>query len=249
MNNNKKQIALMLIATNKYIDFVKPLLESVDKWFLTDHKIDVYLFRNLVDDRRVIDILEEYRPINRVSLAVRETEHQPWPMMTLLRYNMFKSIEKELEGNYDYVFYSDVDMLFVDKVGEEVLGTGLTATVHPGFYNKPREQFTYETNPLSYAYIQPDQGKFYFAGGFQGGTTQAFLTAIRECSSSVMADLSNKIIAVWQDESHWNRYLSDYKGKLTKLSPSYCFPESWNHLPFQRKLLALDKDHKEFRKE
>lgn len=249
MNNNKKRIALMLIATNKYVDFVKPLLESVDKWFLTDHKVNVYLFTNLVDDRRVIDILEEYRPINRVSLAVRETEHQPWPMMTLLRYNMFKSIEQELEGNYDYIFYSDVDMLFVDKVGDEVLGTGLTATIHPGFYNKSREQFTYETNPLSYAYIQPDQGKFYFAGGFQGGTTQAFLTAIRECSSSVTADLSNKIIAVWQDESHWNRYLSDYKGKLTKLSPSYCFPESWNHLPFQRKLLALDKDHKEYRKE
>ena len=43
---NKKRIALMLIATNKYIDFVKPLLESVDKWFLTDHKVDVYLFTN-----------------------------------------------------------------------------------------------------------------------------------------------------------------------------------------------------------
>ncbi len=249
MNHNNKRIALMLIATNKYTDFVKPLLKSVDKWFLTDHKVDVYLFTNLVDEKRVIDLLEEYRPINRVSLAVREIEHQPWPMMTLLRYNMFKSIEQELEGNYDYIFYSDVDMLFIDKVGDEILGTGLTATVHPGFYNKPREQFTYETNPLSYAYIQPDQGRFYFAGGFQGGTTESFLTVIRECSSGVTADLSNKIIAVWQDESHWNRYLSDYKGKLTKLSPSYCFPESWNHLPFQRKLLALDKDHKEFRKE
>jgi histo-blood group ABO system transferase len=161
---------------------------------------------------------------------------------------MFKSIEQDLE-NYDYVFYSDVDMLFVDQVGEEILGPGLTATIHPGFYNKPREEFTYETNPQSYAYIHPDQGRFYFAGGFQGGTSKAFLTAVRECSSGVTADLTNNIIAVWQDESHWNRYLTDYKGPLVKLSPSYCFPESWDHLPFKKRLLALDKNHKEYRKE
>ena len=241
MNNNKKRIALMLIATNKYIDFVKPLLESVDKWFLTDHKVKVYLFTNHEN------LVTTHSPSG--SLFIKQIEHQPWPMMTLLRYNMFKSIEQELEQNYDYVFYSDVDMLFVDKVGDEVLGKGLTATIHPGFYNKPRELFTYETNPLSYAYIHPDQGRFYFAGGFQGGTTESFLTAIRECSSGVTADLSNKIIAVWQDESHWNRYLSDYKGPLVKLSPSYCFPESWDHLPFKKKLLALDKNHKEYRKE
>ena len=33
----------------------------------------------------------------------------------------------------------------------------------------------------------------------------------------------------------------------TILSPSYCYPESWN-LNYTKKLLALDKDHESIRK-
>jgi len=31
------------------------------------------------------------------------------------------------------------------------------------------------------------------------------------------------------------------------LDPSYCYPESWN-LPYEKKLLALDKNHQEIRR-
>jgi hypothetical protein len=31
-----------------------------------------------------------------------------------------------------------------------------------------------------------------------------------------------------------------------ELTPSYCYPESWD-MPFDKKLLALDKDHEEYR--
>lgn len=53
-------------------------------------------------------------------------------------------------------------------------------------------------------------------------------------------------MAVWHDESHWNRYCIDHK-PTTILSPSYCYPESWN-LPYKKRLLALDKDHIAYRK-
>jgi histo-blood group ABO system transferase len=58
-------------------------------------------------------------------------------------------------------------------------------------------------------------------------------------------DLEKGIIAVWHDESHWNRYCID-NTPTTILSPSYCYPEGWN-ANYERKLLALDKDHATFR--
>jgi histo-blood group ABO system transferase len=50
---------------------------------------------------------------------------------------------------------------------------------------------------------------------------------------------------VWHDESHFNRYMID--NPPTKiLTPSYCYGESMN-IPFPKKLLALNKNHSEFR--
>ena len=102
----------------------------------------------------------------------------------------------------------------------------------------------YETNPRSLAYIGPDEGSRYFAGGFFGGSRVEFLKIISETTKRELQDLSKGIIATWHDESHWNRYCVDHKPTVI-LNPSYCYPENWK-LNYPKKLLALDKDHTEF---
>ena len=62
----------------------------------------------------------------------------------------------------------------------------------------------------------------------------------------ILEDKKKGIIAVWHDESHMNRYLIDNEPAII-LNPSYCYPESWE-IPFDKKLLALDKNHNEMRK-
>jgi len=42
-----------------------------------------------------------------------------------------------------------------------------------------------------------------------------------------------------------NRYFHE-KTPTVQLSPSYCYPESWS-LPFDKKLLALNKNHNQIR--
>ena len=68
----------------------------------------------------------------------------------------------------DYVFYLDVDLLFVGAVGAEVFGD-LAAAFHPEFYGKPRWSYTYENRPDSRPCVRGDEGTHYYYGAFQGG--------------------------------------------------------------------------------
>ena len=80
-----------------------------------------------------------------------ETEPIEWPYPTLMRYNLFLGQEEYLK-KFDYIFYCDLDMKFVNIVGDEVLGD-LTAAQHPMYALRREYQPPYEPNPESSAYI------------------------------------------------------------------------------------------------
>ena len=221
------RVGFLIIATNKYIQFVKPLLDGMKQFVHLDY--EPFIFTD--SDAAYLD--------NNILYW----EHRPFPYPTLMRYHAFTHNAEFLQ-HCEYLFYCDADMRFAGDVGEEILGY-LVAVQHPGFYNKLRSQFTYETRRISTAYIAPNEGTGYYCGGFQGGRTDQYLKMSEVLSNKVNEDLTKGIIAVWHDESHYNRYLIDNPPSLI-LSPSYCYPESWN-LPFEKKLLALDKNHRDIR--
>ncbi len=223
------KIGLLLIATGKYEKFIKPLIESANKYFLKKHEVTYFLFtdsNNFNNEKNIIKI---------------KKEHMPWPSPSLTRYETFVQNESIFE-QMDYLFYCDIDMLFVDEIDDDILSERV-ATIHPGFLGN---RGTPETNPESKAFIGVDEKLCYYAGGFNGGSKIEFLKMSKILDLNIKDDLKKGIIAVWFDESHTNRYFLD--NPPTKiLSPSYCYPESWD-LPFKKKILALDKNHKEMRK-
>lgn len=164
-----------------------------------------------------------------------KTEPFPWPLPTLFRYSLFLQQEERLK-DYDYIFYCDVDMKFVGVVGDEILGNGLTAAQHPMYALRKQYWPPYEPNEHSTAYIKrpgrviSDEGKprfmpLYFAGGFQGGKTSIFMEAMKEMNKNIKEDYAKNYIAIWNDETHWNKYLSDNPPEVV-LSPSYIYPDS-----------------------
>lgn len=161
--------------------------------------------------------------------------------MTLGRYEIFSDNSKLLDG-MDYLFYADVDMRFVDYVGDEILGD-LVATQHPGYFGR---EGTPERNPISLAYINPSEKNQYFAGGFNGGSKISYLNMAKKISENIKTDYCKNYIAIWHDESHLNKYLLDNPPEVI-LSPSYCYGEDMN-LPFNKKLIALNKNHGQLRK-
>jgi histo-blood group ABO system transferase len=242
---------IFLIATNKYIKFVEPLITSIKTNFLPKTNLQVFLFSNIDEQKETLEALGN----QRIKLKYISIEHQPWPMMTLLRYEIFLKAQEFITEDIDHLFYLDVDMLVCSEVKEkEILlqNKGLIATAHPGFFDKPKEMWTFENSPKSLACITKQNEidwcvNYYFAGGFQGGTTEEYLEAVKTMSTNIQTDLKNNIVAMWHDESHWNRYCAT--NKLRKiLHPGFCYPES-QQLPFQKKIVALDKNHTEMRKE
>jgi hypothetical protein len=224
------KICFLLIATNKYISFLPQFIDSARKHAFKNHEVDFTLFTN-------------HTTIKEINANIVNIPHEPWPMPTLKRYDYFYSQRDKLL-EYDYLFYSDVDMKFVADIGDEAL-SNLVATIHPGFYNKTPLHFTYERNPESNAYIPYGMGKRYYAGGFNGGSSDDFINMAMNIVAWRQADELKNIIPVWHDESYLNKFLSIIEPTL-ELTPSYCYPESWN-LPFEKKLLALDKNHAEMR--
>ena len=228
MENKIFKIGLLVIATGKYDQFVPPLFKSMKKHFLKNHDVTMFVFsdKEMPKKEGLIHIFQE---------------HEGWPCATLKRYHVFNK-NKEILSKMDYLYYCDADMLFVNDVGDEIIGE-LVATTHPRMAQGL--QGTFEENPTSTAYVPKEKRKNYYAGGFNGGSSESFLKMSEHIRNNVDLDSSNSIIAVWHDESHLNRYLVDHKPAI-ELTPSYCYPESWD-LPFEKKILALDKNHNQIR--
>jgi histo-blood group ABO system transferase len=223
------KVGLIIIATNKYIRFLQPLITSADKFFVKNEDVTYFIFTNqnleIKSNRNIIKI---------------NVDHREWPWMTLGRYKIFSNNAEEL-SKMNYLYYCDADMRFVSDVGNEIISERV-ATQHPGYYGT---RGTPEINPLSLAYVFPNEKMQYFAGGFNGGSSHEYLKMAKYISNNIDIDYSKNLIAIWHDESHMNRYFID--NPPTKiLEPSYCYGESMN-IPFKRKLVALDKNHSEIR--
>lgn len=234
----EKIIGFVIIATGKYDRFVKPLLDSMFKYCFEGYKIDIYL---------LTDRAYNGKYDNKIEIKRMFVPHMYFPFPTLYRYKWITEYADAMTA--DNIFYIDVDMLFVDHVGEEILGGGLVATRHPGYYNGGWGDN--ETTPHSRAFIPHSLRGNYYAGGFQGGEREAYLRAAKTMSEWIEEDENNGVMARWHDESQWNKYLSLTDKK--ELSPAYCMVEQkslrekWGIADIEPRIIALEKNHKEVR--
>ena len=229
------RIGVLVIATAKYVSYVKQLWESLTLNFLAGNKHDVTVFVHADGDLPAL-IESPWRHVRRI-----EQPHLGWPFATLYRYRTFLRSQAELMA-MDYLYYLDVDMTVVGPVGEEIFGD-LVATLHPGFWRPAHDTFPHEARSASRAFVPEALRKTYYCGGFQGGSGHGYMGACRTIAAAIEDDLDHGIIAKWHDESHWNRYLLDH-GPALVLGPEYCVPEEFAHFwkPGPR-ILALKKDH------
>jgi len=214
---------------------VKDLYESIKTHFLITSEVvkDVYTISN---------------------------ENMGFGLKNISRFKNYKKTDRTMKFNcivdnadllktYDHIVCINGACVFTDDVEENIFKENLFFVKHPGFYNKPRSRFSYETNKNSTAYIASHEGEHYFYDYFMGGSTTSVLEISYKIVDYIKQDEIKKTCAEWLDESYLNRYLAS-NSNANVLDLSYCWsdifkkPEDLGNIKLLVKTFKKDNPHR-----
>lgn len=235
-----KSIGVLYLCTGPYKLFWEDYYNSFEKNFLKNYTKHYYVFAEKFDDG-----LEKYEGNKNVTLI--HIDAMPWPLITLLRFRYFLSIEEELI-KHDYLMFTNANIVCDEVVTaeeflpDESIGQEMSYCQHPGYWKTPIYNVPYDRNKKSKAYIPYNCGENYVIGAMFAGYSEAFLRMSHVLNERIEDDLKRNVIARWHDESQLNRYIVGKKNyKL--LSPGYCYPVGFE-LPVERKISGVSKQAK-----
>nr|XP_056716179.1 histo-blood group ABO system transferase [Euleptes europaea] len=232
-------VGLTVFAIKKYVVFLQQFLETAETYFMVGHRVKYYIFTDRPEAVPNITLKE-----GREIIPIRVQNYPRWQEISMRRMEMLNHYaQQRFISEVDFLVCVDADMRFSDHVGVEILST-VFGTIHPSFYAAERQAFTYERRPTSKAYIPQDEGDFYYIGAFFGGTVAEVYKLTEKCHKDIMADKNKSIEAVWQEESHLNKYFVYHKPTKI-LSPEYLWDNSLGNPKFLKKkrFLAVPKNH------
>ncbi|XP_076012205.1 globoside alpha-1,3-N-acetylgalactosaminyltransferase 1-like [Genypterus blacodes] len=239
------RIAVVVFAVGKYTRFLKGFLESGEKHFLVDFRVTYYIFTdNEQDVPKEIDLGE-----GGAISVINVPSANRWQDVVLgrMKWATF-AIDKQIRSKSDYLFMMDIDSIFYNHVGAESLSR-LSAVLHRGYYkNTSREAFPYERRPKSRAYIPPGEGDYYDTAAVWGGYVEDMYKLVKYCYEQSEEDAKNNIEAVWQEESHLNKFLL-YNKPTKVLSPEYLW-SNYDEKPADIRVIRISqlvKNYKDVR--
>lgn len=235
-----KRIAVLYIATGRYIVFWNQFYQSAEKFLLPKHKKTYFLFTDAQNLKLPENVVQVYQ------------KQEPWPLITLKRYHFFLRLAEQLK-TFDYIYFFNANIILKQEITEEIFPTDeqeIMVALHPGYYRVPVNHLPYDRNSKSRAFIPQNEGKYYVLGGFNGGTAAGFLKMAQKIKEETDAGLNSGIIPLWHDESMLNRYLlTQTKHGLSPLIllPEYAVPETGcsrvdEFRPYT-KIIILDKNN------
>ncbi|XP_059209351.1 globoside alpha-1,3-N-acetylgalactosaminyltransferase 1-like [Centropristis striata] len=229
------RVAVVVFAVGKYTRFLKGFLESGEKFFLVDFRVTYYVFTDNEQDVPKIK-LGEGRKISVITVPSASR----WQDVVLGRMKWATiTIDKQIRNEADYLYMMDIDSVFRNRFGAESLSQ-LSAVLHRGYsQNTKRDLFPYERRPQSTAFIPYGEGDYYYTAAVWGGYLEDMYKLVNYCYMQSLVDADNKIEAVWQEESHLNKYL--LHNKPTKvLSPEYLWSD-YDAVPGHVKVVRISQ--------
>ena len=258
-----KQLTIFSVATDRYLDFWIDLVHSAEEFLAKDLTVQWVIFTN-----RRSEIPQKLTLRLGKDLLIVDFESVPWPMPTLLRYELLTRVKQNIEG--EIVLHLDADMLFKGRVSRndliQAMGKKELALVrHPGFY-RPRKfariKFyfmhpffifrdvrlfflhggigSWEMNYKSLAYVPRRRRNVYVCGGTWFGKRKSVIELCEILSHRTKMDLSNGVMAKFHDESHINWYAANHEVSI--VDSRFCLDPSYVQLAGIKPLIvAVDK--------
>jgi len=257
-----RDVAVLTVATNRYIDYWKQMVQSAERLLAPGSNLTFYVFTDHPDEAR-----EFGYSLSRSRIVPITTSSLGWPDATLLRYELFRESWDQVQG--DVVIHLDADMYFFSETilspdpGEWQGGIALVR--HPG-YRRPNLSRrlklylgapqmlggdlkmwlrlgalgSWETSRDSVAYVPRQQRCTYVCGGTWMGLREPLGIMISELADRTRSDLERGIVATWHDESHLNWFASTHTHEL--LGSEKCFAQGYRNLEdLIPEIMAVDK--------
>ncbi len=201
-------VGIVYIVTGNYKFFWEDFYKSCQKYFCVDSDLMFYVFTEDPDS------LTKCGP----NVEFIKIEDKGW-LLNVLSKSHFISNNKALLSKCDYLFYVNGNCVFIDTIlTREVIPSQeqdyLVSLCYDYNENVAPEDFDYDRNPLSHAYIPFSQGSRYYQATFYGGRTKEMFELSDWCVEAIDDDLGKRIIAKWHDESYVNKYLLERNPKV-----------------------------------
>lgn len=214
------KLGIIYLATGEYHKFWREFYMTCERYFCLDIEKGYEIFT---------DTPEEFEIYNDKNICLHKIDDLGWIVNTSYKSKYICNIRVELL-KYDYVFYINSNFLFTAPIyAKEILPDAsddyLTALSFDHYLQVDVENYPYDRQPESLAYIPIGQGKRYFQGGFYGGRTREMLLLSDWCCEAIAQDFNRKIIARFHDESYINRYMLDKQPKV--LNDEYALQHIW----------------------
>ncbi|XP_069602507.1 N-acetyllactosaminide alpha-1,3-galactosyltransferase-like [Ranitomeya imitator] len=212
-------VGLSVFAVGKYLDsYLEDFLDSANRFFMPGLPCIVYILTD-----RPLDVPRIHKRYGMSITTLQVTNRARWQDISMMRMMDLRDLVLPLaHDQVDYLFCMDVDQIFTSNYGPEALGD-LVAQLHSGYYLANRKKYPLERNPLSVAFIPPWKSTFYYHGAVFGGKPTHLANLTSRCLEGILEDKKRGIEAIWQDESHLNRYLTLEHLPSKVLSPEYCW--------------------------
>ena len=218
-----KTVAMLYLCTGAYVYFWEEFFKSFEEKFLPNTEKHYFVW---TDSDNIF--AEDNKRVHKIY-----KECLGFPDETLKRFHTFSTITDKLES-FDYFFFMNSNSVCIETITEEEFipnDDELLVVKHPGYLNTFVKFLPYERREESTAFIAFDEGKYYVLGGVNGGPSAIYLKMIHTLKENIDKDLENNIVAVWHDESHLNKYITNSEVKFKVLDSDYGFFEDW-YMPF-----------------
>jgi hypothetical protein len=226
-------LAIFSIATNKYLDYWKQLVTSLNSTGTNFSNTEIVLLTDQYSPAK------EWAESNFPNLKFHfiEIPNLVWPFATLKRYELLGDVVPEIEA--EFMVYIDADMIIkrdiLTKIRELKSNGKMYFVPHPGYtvdqsfrtvlnlLMSPsklakllihRTIGPWESNRISSAFVPLSKRKQYLHGAIWFGEKVTFLDLINFCSAAVAQDAAIDYIAKWHDESHLNAYFAKRGGNI-----------------------------------
>lgn len=209
------KIGVIYIVTGVYADFWNDFYHSCEQFFCSDVDKGYEVF---TDSEELL--LRKYK-----NVRFHKIEDQGWIKNVSCKSYCICRI-KELLLIYDFIFYLNGNYKVMAPISStEIVPSEcngwITALSYDHYLNIPADEYPYDRNLNSKAFIPYGSGQRYYQGGFYGGRTPEFILLSEVLKTKIEKDLDKGIIARFHDESYLNKYLIDKAPRIVNEKIAY----------------------------